>query len=581
MSNMDRVTRHGGSSSQARRRLNLEEEIIKLPAYDMTSAAEKFKLTVIGRMFHREGRNMDAILGMLPKPKIWDVEGRARGTSLGNGQFLFDFDNEEDMTKVLGSVHGILIVTGIPVHFWNDDTFQEIGKALGVVQLIEAHRAKFQVSINADEPLQFEKKVGFPNGDTGMAKLEYVGLHRYCFTCKLLSHEEGTCPALTDDQREKNRVQRLELNQEHTPYLRGYGGGLQQGRREEIQTGRLLGHEREGRGASYRDYRDFPPPTSSRHEDRYMNARRSGIERERDLRLKLKQQRDSRGKDVWNRVKRLPTRHTPVSRERYHPYKGSYDRTRKRDTSRNNSHQMWRPRHPYNKALPNQMETPSSRVSNHNSEGFNTPVDSQRTLSARGDNEGPTDRRGSGVLVVYPKNTEEDRIRKLKGKAIETEASRAEAKRIKVERLPTRRTPVSRERYHPYKGAYDRTRERDTSRNNSHQMWRPRHPYNKALPNQMETPSSRVSNHNREGFNTPVDYQRTLSARGDNEGPTDRRGSGVLVVYPKNKEEDRIRKLKGKAIETEASRAEAKRIKDLALGRKLGSLSINEPAIGG
>ncbi|CAA7030931.1 unnamed protein product [Microthlaspi erraticum] len=95
------MMRHGGSSGQVRRSLDLEEEIIKLPACDMTSAAEKFKLTVIGRMFHKEGRNMEAVLGMLPKPKIWDVEGRARGTSLWNGQFLFDFDNEEDMAKVL------------------------------------------------------------------------------------------------------------------------------------------------------------------------------------------------------------------------------------------------------------------------------------------------------------------------------------------------------------------------------------------------------------------------------------------------------------------------------------------------
>lgn len=102
MSNQTGNIRRGGSSNHTYRRLELEDDVIPLPPCDMTSAAEKFKFTLIGRMFHREGRSLDAIIGLLPKPKIWDVEGRARGMNLGNGQFQFDFDEEEDMKKVLG-----------------------------------------------------------------------------------------------------------------------------------------------------------------------------------------------------------------------------------------------------------------------------------------------------------------------------------------------------------------------------------------------------------------------------------------------------------------------------------------------
>lgn len=85
-------------------------------------------------------------------------------------------------------------------------------KNTGDVKLIEAHGSKFRVSINADAPLQFEKKVGFPNGDIGTVTFEYVGLHRYCFTCKLLSHEEGFRPNLTEDQRQRNKLFRAEKN---------------------------------------------------------------------------------------------------------------------------------------------------------------------------------------------------------------------------------------------------------------------------------------------------------------------------------------------------------------------------------
>ncbi|CAA7027946.1 unnamed protein product [Microthlaspi erraticum] len=202
MSNSDNNARRGTSSNTTRRRLEMENEVINLPACDLSAAATRFKRTVIGRMFYREGRSMDAVIAMIPKPKIWDVEGRVRGLNLGNGQFQFDFDNEEDMERVLqkrpwhfnrwsfslerwepftselfpNTMLFWVRVTGVPVHFWNNENFTEIGKALGEVRGIEAHRSRFQVSLNADEPLQFERKVGFPNGDVGTVTFEYEGL---------------------------------------------------------------------------------------------------------------------------------------------------------------------------------------------------------------------------------------------------------------------------------------------------------------------------------------------------------------------------------------------------------------------
>lgn len=96
----DRI--QGSSSNQVAHRLDVEEdEINKLPACDLEAAAEQFKLTLIGRVFQLKSRSIDALINLLPKPRIWNVEGRVRGTNLGNGRFQFDFDNEQDLQAVL------------------------------------------------------------------------------------------------------------------------------------------------------------------------------------------------------------------------------------------------------------------------------------------------------------------------------------------------------------------------------------------------------------------------------------------------------------------------------------------------
>ena len=149
--------RPGSSASHAMRRLDIEDdEIIKLPECDLEAAAARFKLTLIGRVFQLKSRSIDALINLLPKPRIWNVEGRVRGTNLGNGRFQFDFENEHDLQPVLNkrpchfnqwsfalerwesftredfpnSVPFWISVTGVPVHFLNDGTFSEIAKAL-------------------------------------------------------------------------------------------------------------------------------------------------------------------------------------------------------------------------------------------------------------------------------------------------------------------------------------------------------------------------------------------------------------------------------------------------------------------
>lgn len=91
--------RHDGSSK--RRSQEEEEEIIRVLAFDNSDLIDKFKQTLVGRMFHLDGRSVEALLKHMPRRRICDVEGLVRGTNLGNNKFLFDFDMEEDLEKVL------------------------------------------------------------------------------------------------------------------------------------------------------------------------------------------------------------------------------------------------------------------------------------------------------------------------------------------------------------------------------------------------------------------------------------------------------------------------------------------------
>lgn len=101
MSQSSLLIRNGVSSNRYRKAPQLEDDIIRIPECDLNDVKERFRLTLIGRVFHIRGRSSDALINLLPRPRIWSVEGRVRGLNFGNGRFQFDFDKEEDLQMVL------------------------------------------------------------------------------------------------------------------------------------------------------------------------------------------------------------------------------------------------------------------------------------------------------------------------------------------------------------------------------------------------------------------------------------------------------------------------------------------------
>lgn len=49
-----------------------EDKIIPIPEFDFTNLIEKHKFTLVGSMFHIDGRSVDALINHMPKIHTWD-----------------------------------------------------------------------------------------------------------------------------------------------------------------------------------------------------------------------------------------------------------------------------------------------------------------------------------------------------------------------------------------------------------------------------------------------------------------------------------------------------------------------------
>ena len=453
------LIQRGGSSSAANRRLDLEveDEIIRIPACDLNTVAERFKRTLIGRVLHQGGRSVEALIALLPRARIWNVEGRVRGVNLGNGRFQFDFDKEEDLVMVLNKRpchfnHWIFAlerwepvtsdnfpntipfwikVTGVPVHYWNDETFEEIAKALGKRVTIDATNARLQVSIDADRPLQFERRVGFPNGDVGKVSLEYEGLIRYCFACKRIDHDVYSCTECSQEERDQKIKELREQNELGLQAQQNRNLGLIHNRNNNLNNKRPRSPSDDGLNKSpgrphYPGYargekrrKESPNYRSSRyHEDH------RGFTKISDRRREDKHERIPSGNTtVWNRLESHSKRRSVEAfasqyknQDRVREYERNRGRAKYLSHHSRYSQQVWRPKSQVNESKSNNQNK-SVGASETPAPPSRALTDSQRTISEVRQGRGGRDTQGTGVMVVHRNEMSEERVRRIKGKA--------------------------------------------------------------------------------------------------------------------------------------------------------------------
>lgn len=71
----------------------------RIPASDNSALIEANRLTLIGRATNPGVQKARAIIDFLPQ--FWDLEGKVAGRDLGRETFLFHFETEKDLQRVL------------------------------------------------------------------------------------------------------------------------------------------------------------------------------------------------------------------------------------------------------------------------------------------------------------------------------------------------------------------------------------------------------------------------------------------------------------------------------------------------
>ena len=255
----------------------------------------------------------------------------------------------------------------MPIHYKKLETYESVGKALGVYDKADVEGGRVRVFVNGDLPLKFDCKIGFENGDVVKVKIQYEDLYRHCFSCKRISHEEGTWPELNENQRERNRLARIEQKD-----------------KEERATREAFSQPQRRSPGAYNDRYDLE---NRGREKRPMYLESPGAhrgsqredERQHDLRKQLKEKREVHSKNVWNRLENNNYSELPRNRARYHPYQyssGVLQRERTRDTG---SSSEWHPK----RIQGTQYENQSKK---HWDQGYTNSrsrmsIDSQRTIS--------------------------------------------------------------------------------------------------------------------------------------------------------------------------------------------------------
>ncbi|KAH0926396.1 hypothetical protein HID58_018652 [Brassica napus] len=226
------------------------------------------------------------------------------------------YDKPEMIMSLLERIDPNGAVSSLPV----PAVTMSIGRALGEVDTVDVENGRVRVVVNADEPLQFERKAGYANGDIIKVSLSYEELHRYCFTCKRISHEEGTCPELSPEQREANRLVRLESKEKEELAAREAFSAPFRGR--DLHRGfenhawNTDNHPRFSREMESDKRRQEHP---QRREERARPGQAQRTEHG-DLRSKILSKREDIAKNVWNRIDHSYGGRNPRDRERYHPY---------------------------------------------------------------------------------------------------------------------------------------------------------------------------------------------------------------------------------------------------------------------
>lgn len=231
---------------------------IKAPNLDTSALIKQNECSLIGRLTNPLEQKMSALLPALPRE--WNLTGTITGSDLGNNCFLYRFEREEDLHRVLDNrpyhfafwmvilqkwepiisatfpsmIPFWITIKGLPLHYWQEIMVRNIGQELGTLIKHELTRttARVRVSIDGLKPLIKESIVEFDSGEEITITLEYEKLKLHCSNCNSLLHAKKNCPDTVKEYTENalNRYSRTTENWSQGGEFKSSSGSHYRGR---------------------------------------------------------------------------------------------------------------------------------------------------------------------------------------------------------------------------------------------------------------------------------------------------------------------------------------------------------------
>ncbi|KAL0854500.1 hypothetical protein Bca101_059652 [Brassica carinata] len=194
------------------------DEPIQLTDQGDAPTIREYRLALIGKILNPKKQTVEKLIQSMPER--WGMQDKITANDLGNGKFLLNFSNEEDLKYVLrqGPFHFnfcmfVLVrwepvvhddypwvipfwveITGIPLHLWTFRNLEDIGSRLGRIGTVELEAGRMLIDVDTRKPLTFTRRIVSPEGDEASIQIHYEKLFTHCKTCGMVTHEKEYCP---------------------------------------------------------------------------------------------------------------------------------------------------------------------------------------------------------------------------------------------------------------------------------------------------------------------------------------------------------------------------------------------------
>ncbi|CAH9129274.1 unnamed protein product [Cuscuta epithymum] len=288
--------------------LDLEEEDEILVVAPMIQTSAKLNWTMVGTITSEKSVRFSQFRDIMAS--VWKPKNGVSITEIGPRRYVFQFYNEEDVTRVveegpwlfdqnlivmsrlkegdipmsvpLNKADFWVQVHDIPVGYFTTENAERIGNFLGIFIKVDDNNfsenwesfMRIRVCIDLGKPLKRKLVLQKEEGVTFRVRFCYEKLPSFCFLCGIIGHAESHCP-------HKQRGYEVTGERPFGPWLRATKGAKQwKENKWLVPAGKGISSDNKATSANKED--DMRPSTGegglSPHERGYIEQKRRRVE---------------------------------------------------------------------------------------------------------------------------------------------------------------------------------------------------------------------------------------------------------------------------------------------------------------